>query len=241
MSILPRNVVDKLPSTLAPNGYPSLNPPPLPLRPSSIAAYSSYSYYPEPVRQPHPMSSYQQVQQPPAVPQSQSQPAPPAPTAQSAAVAAPPPPRQAQAAPASSHHVLHQPQAQSHPPQRATQKPRSASAAPLQEQQQAAQDPVPPRAASAARARASGGAKMAVVDGPPAMLEEAGDNEAYCYCRDVSFGQMIACDDDSCPMEWVRHSYNRLFLVYQCFRLGLLILSSFILFFLIQYYCCLGS
>ncbi|KZV78153.1 the Ing1 Phd finger in complex with A histone H3k4me3 peptide [Exidia glandulosa HHB12029] len=24
----------------------------------------------------------------------------------------------------------------------------------------------------------------------------------YCYCRSVSYGAMVACDDDDCPHEW---------------------------------------
>ena len=30
------------------------------------------------------------------------------------------------------------------------------------------------------------------------------EDEQYCFCRNVSFGEMIACDDDSCEIEWVR-------------------------------------
>jgi hypothetical protein len=34
--------------------------------------------------------------------------------------------------------------------------------------------------------------------------EEAADADEpkYCYCGQGSFGQMIACDSDNCPMEW---------------------------------------
>ena len=24
----------------------------------------------------------------------------------------------------------------------------------------------------------------------------------YCYCRRVSFGEMVACDNPDCPVEW---------------------------------------
>jgi len=24
----------------------------------------------------------------------------------------------------------------------------------------------------------------------------------YCYCNEVSFGEMVACDNDACPREW---------------------------------------
>lgn len=46
---------------------------------------------------------------------------------------------------------------------------------------------------------------------PPARDEESsheGDDEddesepRYCYCNQVSFGEMVACDNDSCPTEW---------------------------------------
>lgn len=39
---------------------------------------------------------------------------------------------------------------------------------------------------------------------------EAGDNDAegddrtYCICDGVSYGEMIACDENSCEREWVR-------------------------------------
>jgi inhibitor of growth protein 3 len=29
------------------------------------------------------------------------------------------------------------------------------------------------------------------------------EDEQYCSCRRVSFGEMIACDDDSCEIDWV--------------------------------------
>ncbi|KAI4108048.1 MAG: hypothetical protein LQ339_002320 [Xanthoria mediterranea] len=33
--------------------------------------------------------------------------------------------------------------------------------------------------------------------------EEGGDSEPrYCYCNQVSYGEMVACDMDSCPREW---------------------------------------
>jgi len=32
--------------------------------------------------------------------------------------------------------------------------------------------------------------------------EEDGDEPRYCYCNQVSYGNMIACDNDSCPREW---------------------------------------
>ncbi|KIY50474.1 hypothetical protein FISHEDRAFT_30651, partial [Fistulina hepatica ATCC 64428] len=32
------------------------------------------------------------------------------------------------------------------------------------------------------------------------------DNKTYCYCNNVSFGQMIACDDKNCEREWFHWS-----------------------------------
>lgn len=29
--------------------------------------------------------------------------------------------------------------------------------------------------------------------------------ETYCFCNNVSYGAMIACDNDSCPMEWFHY------------------------------------
>lgn len=30
------------------------------------------------------------------------------------------------------------------------------------------------------------------------------DSKVYCTCRQVSYGEMIGCDDDDCDIEWVR-------------------------------------
>lgn len=30
------------------------------------------------------------------------------------------------------------------------------------------------------------------------------DSKVYCTCRQVSYGEMIGCDDDDCEIEWVR-------------------------------------
>ncbi len=29
------------------------------------------------------------------------------------------------------------------------------------------------------------------------------DSKVYCTCRQVSYGEMIGCDDDDCEIEWV--------------------------------------
>lgn len=28
------------------------------------------------------------------------------------------------------------------------------------------------------------------------------DNQVYCYCRNVSYGEMIGCDNEECTNEW---------------------------------------
>ena len=40
----------------------------------------------------------------------------------------------------------------------------------------------------------------------PAHGEATGgeDEQVYCICQRVSFGEMIGCDDDDCQTEWVR-------------------------------------
>jgi hypothetical protein len=32
--------------------------------------------------------------------------------------------------------------------------------------------------------------------------DEGDDEPRYCYCNEVSYGQMVACDNDACPREW---------------------------------------
>ena len=32
--------------------------------------------------------------------------------------------------------------------------------------------------------------------------EEDGEEPRYCYCNEVSYGNMVACDNDDCPREW---------------------------------------
>lgn len=35
-----------------------------------------------------------------------------------------------------------------------------------------------------------------------AETDEGEDEPRYCYCNEVSYGQMVACDNDACPREW---------------------------------------
>lgn len=32
--------------------------------------------------------------------------------------------------------------------------------------------------------------------------EEGGDDKKYCICQSVSYGDMVACDNEECPYEW---------------------------------------
>ncbi|KAI8807462.1 hypothetical protein BJ742DRAFT_317247 [Cladochytrium replicatum] len=36
----------------------------------------------------------------------------------------------------------------------------------------------------------------------PYAQQQAEDESLYCFCRQVSFGQMIGCDNEGCPIEW---------------------------------------
>lgn len=36
--------------------------------------------------------------------------------------------------------------------------------------------------------------------------DEAGDDKKYCLCQKVSFGDMVACDNEDCPYEWFHWS-----------------------------------
>ena len=36
--------------------------------------------------------------------------------------------------------------------------------------------------------------------------DDAGDDKKYCLCQTVSFGDMVACDNDECPFEWFHWS-----------------------------------
>lgn len=59
----------------------------------------------------------------------------------------------------------------------------------------------------------SNGGNMSVIAARAPSVEEEesmheGDDEdeegepRYCYCNEVSFGEMVACDNDACPREW---------------------------------------
>ena len=36
--------------------------------------------------------------------------------------------------------------------------------------------------------------------------DDGGDDRKYCTCQSVSYGNMVACDNDECPYEWFHWS-----------------------------------
>lgn len=34
------------------------------------------------------------------------------------------------------------------------------------------------------------------------MLTSTRNEPRYCYCQNVSYGEMVGCDNDDCPYEW---------------------------------------
>lgn len=60
----------------------------------------------------------------------------------------------------------------------------------------------------AAEAAAAGGAAAGSADGGPAPgppVENDGTEPVYCLCNRVSFGEMIACDNPECLIEWFHY------------------------------------
>ncbi|TXT10173.1 uncharacterized protein COLE_04107 [Cutaneotrichosporon oleaginosum] len=39
-------------------------------------------------------------------------------------------------------------------------------------------------------------------EGVPPGIEADPNEPRYCYCNQVSYGEMVGCDNDDCPMEW---------------------------------------
>lgn len=42
----------------------------------------------------------------------------------------------------------------------------------------------------------------AIGDAEEEEEEDGGDDKKYCLCHNVSYGDMVACDNDNCPYEW---------------------------------------
>lgn len=36
----------------------------------------------------------------------------------------------------------------------------------------------------------------------PAGVQEEEDTELYCFCQKISFGNMVACDNEKCERQW---------------------------------------
>ncbi len=51
---------------------------------------------------------------------------------------------------------------------------------------------------------AKGAVASGAADVGDAMDADEVEDERYCFCGGVSYGEMIACDDDNCEREWVR-------------------------------------
>ncbi|KAL4808315.1 hypothetical protein BDV18DRAFT_134682 [Aspergillus unguis] len=89
-----------------------------------------------------------------------------------------------------------------------TSTPVLASAEPVQQRTRPTRstDPAPKRS------HKKNGSTAAIVQPPPVSDPEEslheGDDEdedgepRYCYCNEISFGEMVACDNDACPREW---------------------------------------
>ncbi|KAE8215077.1 hypothetical protein CF327_g1596 [Tilletia walkeri] len=55
---------------------------------------------------------------------------------------------------------------------------------------------------SASNNNASASAAAVAASGGMNMSEDQEDQTRYCYCQQVSYGEMIACDSRDCPYEW---------------------------------------
>jgi len=56
-------------------------------------------------------------------------------------------------------------------------------------------------AASVAVVNQNGNNNVDTIDAADA--DGDGDDRTYCFCDGVSYGEMIACDDENCEREWV--------------------------------------
>jgi inhibitor of growth protein 3 len=53
---------------------------------------------------------------------------------------------------------------------------------------------------------ADGDDPIADADDDEEEEEDGGDDKKYCICHNVSYGDMVACDNDDCPYEWFHWS-----------------------------------
>eukprot|EP00056_Hartaetosiga_gracilis_P019906 m.16570 g.16570 ORF g.16570 m.16570 type:complete len:240 (+) comp8023_c0_seq1:96-815(+) len=47
--------------------------------------------------------------------------------------------------------------------------------------------------------------KMATAPEQTPIIEEENSGEVFCYCKQGSFGEMVGCDNDNCPIEWFHY------------------------------------
>jgi hypothetical protein len=33
-------------------------------------------------------------------------------------------------------------------------------------------------------------------------VQDSGEEPVYCYCQQVSYGEMVGCDNENCAREW---------------------------------------
>ena len=62
--------------------------------------------------------------------------------------------------------------------------------------------------ANSVRGNGEGSAEAVDAEGDVEMGEEGEgeDERKYCTCRSVSYGNMVACDNEECPYEWFHWS-----------------------------------
>ncbi|AMD22985.1 HHR216Cp [Eremothecium sinecaudum] len=48
--------------------------------------------------------------------------------------------------------------------------------------------------------------KQQAVRSPKAVKQQAEQEEWYCFCRDISYGPMVACDNEKCEYEWFHYA-----------------------------------
>ena len=63
-------------------------------------------------------------------------------------------------------------------------------------------------AASAAAAAAAAAASASPTGSAGAADSSADDTRKYCICQQPSYGDMVGCDNDTCPYEWFHFSWS---------------------------------
>ncbi|OAA64067.1 PHD finger domain protein [Cordyceps fumosorosea ARSEF 2679] len=86
--------------------------------------------------------------------------------------------------------------------------PASTAESDLSEAESGSGDDAARRSGSAADSKDADGDEVIcdVDDDDEEEEEEGGDDKKYCLCHHVSYGDMVACDNDNCPYEWFHWS-----------------------------------